>query len=51
MKKVVLKPNKRQELTDWLLDNLRGKDCNATLQFSAQNEEEEVEEPEVKELK
>ena len=50
MKKVVLTPEKRQELTNWLMEQ-PAKFTNPILQFLQENEEEEVEEPEVKELK
>ena len=39
MKKVILTPEKRQELTNWMLENLLGKHCNPILQFLADNEE------------
>lgn len=39
MKKVILTPEKRQELTTWMLENLLGKHCNPILQFLADNEE------------
>jgi len=39
MKKVILTPEKRQELSNWMLENLLGKHCNPILQFLADNEE------------
>jgi len=38
MKSVLLTPEARQELNQWLLENLLGKHCNPVLQFLSKHE-------------